>query len=514
MQILFVYPQYPNTFWSFKYALKLVSKKALYPPLGLLTVAAMLPGEWEKKFIDMNVTALSDGDIMWADYVFISAMDVQINSAREVIARCNQLGAKIVAGGPLFTTRHEEFSGVDHFVLGEAEVTLAPFLADLTKGCAKPIYASGERPEISNTPLPLWSLVDMKHYASMNIQYSRGCPFDCEFCDIVFLYGHLPRTKSSKQVVSELEAIYTRGWRGQILFVDDNFIGNKEKLKKEILPAIIKWSKGRKYPFYFMTQASINLAGDEELMQLMTEAGFNKVFIGIESPNEESLEECNKFNNTRRDLVDSVKRIQNHGLEVQGGFIVGFDSDPPSIFEQQIDFVQKSGIVTAMINILNAPHGTKLYQRLKTENRLLSESSGNTTDGSLNFVHRMDSESLINGYRQVLNTIYSPMSYYERVHTFYEQYRPQIKSTPKIQFISIVWLFKSLWFLGVVENGRKYFWKLIISTLIKYPRFLMMSIRFSIYRLHFYKLTQELYEVETHAPVIQLPEELLEKAHA
>src|SRR3990172_1490944 len=236
MQIFFVYPQYPNTFWSFKYALKLVSKKALYPPLGLLTVAAMLPGEWEKKFIDMNVTALSDGDMMWADYVFISAMDVQINSAREVIARCNQLGAKIVSGGPLFTTRHEEFSGVDHFVLGEAEVTLAPFLADLTKGCAKPIYASGERPEISNTPLPLWSLVDMKHYASMNIQYSRGCPFDCEFCDIVFLYGHLPRTKSSKQVVSELEAIYTRGWRGQILFVDDNFIGNKEKLKKEILP--------------------------------------------------------------------------------------------------------------------------------------------------------------------------------------------------------------------------------------------------------------------------------------
>ncbi|NLE09129.1 MAG: B12-binding domain-containing radical SAM protein, partial [Dehalococcoidales bacterium] len=317
MKILMVYPRYPDTFWSFKHALKFVSKKAAFPPLGLLTVAAMLPETWTKKLIDMNVERLNDSDIEWADYVFISAMSVQTKSVHDVIARCREAGTKIVAGGPLFTTGHHEFEGVDHFVLGEAEVNLAPFIADLEKGQAKPLYESNERPDISCTPVPMWSLINMKNYSSMNIQYSRGCPFDCEFCDIVLLNGHLPRTKSKEQFIAEFDALYTHGWRGGVFVVDDNFIGNKKKLKAEILPAIIEWGKTVKYPFALNTEASINLADDEDLMRLMVEAGFDVVFIGIETPNEESLVECAKYQNQNRSLVDSVKKLQQFGMEVQ-----------------------------------------------------------------------------------------------------------------------------------------------------------------------------------------------------
>jgi len=318
LKILLVYPQYPDTFWSFKHALKFVSKKASLPPLGLLTVASMLPGEWQKRLVDMNVTRLTDEDIDWADYVFISAMTVQRDSVKEVITRCNKLGTEIVAGGPLFTTGYEEFDGIDYFVLDEAEVTLPPFLEDLEKGYARHIYTSKERPDINTTPIPLWSLINMKKYASMSLQYSRGCPFNCEFCDIIILNGNRPRTKDKGRVLAELDALYSHGWRSGLFIVDDNFIGNKKKLKSETLPAVINWSKEKKYPFALSTEASINLADDEELMQLMVEAGFNTVFVGIETPNEESLVECNKSQNQNRDLVASVKKIQNHGLEVQG----------------------------------------------------------------------------------------------------------------------------------------------------------------------------------------------------
>jgi len=291
LKILLVYPQHPDTFWSFKHALKLASIKAGSPPLGLLTIAAMLPGEWQKKLVDMNVTRLTDGDINWADYLFISAMVVQQNSVKEVITRCKKLNTKIVAGGPLFTTGYEEFDEVDHLVLKEAEITLPPFLEDLEEGCARHIYTSSKRPDISKTPIPLWSLINMKNYSKMNIQYSRGCPFNCEFCDIIILNGNKPRTKDKDQLLAELDALYQQGWRGGVFIVDDNFIGNKRKLKSEILPALIEWMKRRKYPFTLSTEASINLADDEELMKLMVDAGFRGVFIGIETPNEESLVE-------------------------------------------------------------------------------------------------------------------------------------------------------------------------------------------------------------------------------
>ena len=472
--------------------MKLVSKKANFPPLGLLTIAAMLPGEWEKRLVDMNVSALSDEDIKWADYVFVSAMVVQSDSAREVFALCNRLNTKVVAGGPLFTTGYDEFDGVDHFVLGEAEATLPHFLADLVRGCPQQIYSSDERPDITNTPVPLWSLINMKHYSAMSIQYSRGCPFDCGFCDIVVLNGHKPRTKDRQQVVDELEALYRHGWRGSVFMVDDNFIGNKRKLKIETLPTIIQWSREKKYPFTFFTEASINLADDEQLMELMVEAGFNRVFIGIETPNVDGLVECNKLQNINRDLAASVKKIQNHGFEVQGGFILGFDSDPISIFRSQIDFIQKTGIVTAMVGLLNAPRGTKLYQRLKQENRLLKDMSGDNTDFSINFITKMNYETLINGYKNVLDTIYSPRYYCERVIAFLKEYRPRkTAGISQLRFYHIASLIKSLWFLGIMDKGRWHFWRLLISTLLKYPRRFPLSIGLSVSGFHFRKVTKD-----------------------
>src|SRR3989339_950212 len=399
MNILLVYPLYPDTFWSFKHALKFVSKKASFPPLGLLTVAALLPKDWCKKLIDMNANKLTDDDILWADFVFISAMSIQSESANQVIDRCKKLNAKIVAGGPLFTSSSEYYQNIDHLVLNEAEITLPQFLHDLNEGTPKHIYTSEEWADITTTPLPVWDLVSMDTYTSMNVQYSRGCPFDCDFCDITVLYGRRPRTKTKDQVIAELDALYFTGWRGPLFFVDDNFIGNKLKLKKEILPAIAEWTERRKNPFYFNTEVSINLADDDTMMQLMVKAGFEAVFIGIESPNEESLIECNKIQNRNRDLIESVKKIQESGLEVQGGFIVGFDNDHPKIFEELTNFIQQSGIVTAMVGLLNAPKGTKLQKRLQNEGRMIKDFTGNNTDFTINFIPMMDSEKLLDGYK-------------------------------------------------------------------------------------------------------------------
>ena len=492
MKILLVYPQYPDTFWSFKHALKLVSKKAAYPPLGLLTVAAMLPEEWEKKLIDMNVSSLTDEDLEWADYVFISAMVVQRLSVKSVISRCRRMNTKVVAGGPLFTTGHEEFDGVDYFVLGEAEATLMPFLEDLENGRARHIYMADGWPDITKTPIPLWSMINIRKYASMNIQYSRGCPLNCEFCDIIILNGHKPRTKDKVQMLAELDAVYNKGWRGSVFIVDDNFIGNKKKLKTEILPAMAEWMRGKKNPFSFFTEGSINLADDEKLMQLMAEAGFSRVFVGIETPNEDSLAECNKFTNKNRDLVASVKKIQNHGLEVQGGFIVGFDNDPLSIFRSQINFIQRSGIVTAMVGLLNAPRGTALYHRLKEENRLLSDMSGDNMDFSINFIPKMDPITLINGYKYILNTIYSPKHFYERIWIFLKEFNSQkSKRGHYFHYHQFVGFIRSIWFLGIREKGRRYYWKFFISTLLKYPRCFPLSMSLAVYGFHFRKVVSK-----------------------
>lgn len=490
MNILLVYPMYPDTFWSFKHALKFVSKKACFPPLGLLTIASMLPMDWNRKLVDMNTENLREKDILWADYVFISAMSIQSESVHEVIDRCEDADVKIVAGGPLFTSSYEKYKNVDHLILNEAEITLPQFLHDLSNGSPKHIYTTENWADITTTPLPQWDLVTLKNYSSMNLQYSRGCPYDCDFCDITVLYGRVPRTKTRAQVLAELDALYNTGWRGPVFFVDDNFIGNKTKLKREILPAILDWNRSRNYPFYFNTEASINLADDEDLMRLMTLSGFDSVFIGIESPNKESLIECNKTQNSSRDLIESVKKIQSGGLEVQGGFIVGFDHDHPKIFEELTNFIQESGIVTAMVGILNAPKGTKLQKRLSLEGRLLKDFTGNNTDFTINFIPQMNRKVLMDGYKKMVRTLYSPKYFYERTMNFLKDYTPQTQKVFRFNRNYTLAFFRSIVKLGVLGEERLYYWKLFFWTLFRKPQLFSLAILFTIYGFHFKKIAR------------------------
>ena len=483
MKILLVYPEFPDTFWSFKYALKFIRKKAGAPPLGLLTVAAMLPSEWEKRLVDLNVADLMERDLKWADYVFVSAMVVQNESVQAIIKRCKAANVKVVAGGPLFTMEHEQFPDVDYFVLNEAEETLALFLSDLEQGQARRVYASAEFPDIHQTPVPLWQLADLRYYDTVGIQFSRGCPFNCDFCNVTSLLGHRPRTKTAAQIIAELDSLYALGWRKNIFFVDDNFIGNKKYLKTEVLPALIEWRKG-KTGMPFSTEVSINLVDDSVLLKLMVQAGFDTVFVGIETPNEGSLTECSKTQNKGRDLVESVKLLQRAGLQVQGGFIVGFDNDPPSIFQQQIDFIQKSGIVTAMVGLLQAPPGTRLYERLEQEGRLVNESSGDNVDGSTNIIPKMGLKLLREGYRKILSQIYAPKLYYERVLTFLREYQPpKIKVQLEPQYFLALW--RSIYQLGICGVERVQYWRLFFWTLFHRPRLFPLAITFAIYGFHF-----------------------------
>ena len=483
MNVLLVYPEFPDTFWSFKHALKFIHKKASVPPLGLLTVAAMLPSGWAKRLVDLNIRKLTEMDLAWADYAFVSAMVVQKPSAHQVIRRCKEAGVKVVAGGPLFTNEYEEFPLVDHFVLNEAEVTLAPFLEDLERGEARRVYTSRVFPDIQSTPAPMWELADLKRYASMAIQYSRGCPFDCEFCNITSLYGHRPRVKAADQILRELDGLYQLGWRESVFFVDDNLMGNKRDLKTNLLPALIEWRKG-KTGLPFNTEISINLADDDGLMEAMAQAGFDTVFIGVETPDDCSLVECNKKQNQNRDLVEDVKRIQRAGLQVQGGFIIGFDSDTPSIFQRQIDFIQKSGIVTAMVGLLQAPIGTRLYQRLAGEGRLLGVTSGDNVDGTTNIIPKMNLEVLQKGYRSVVDYLYAPKNYYARVKTFLREYKPPRITIPlDINYVQA--FFRSILRLGILGKERIHYWNLFLWTLFRRPRLFPLAITLAIYGYHF-----------------------------
>jgi radical SAM superfamily enzyme YgiQ (UPF0313 family) len=489
MNALLVYPEFPDTFWSFKHALRFVGKKASSPPLGLITVAAMLPGDWNLRLVDINVTPLSAQDIDWADYILISAMAVQRSSAEQVITRAHQAGKKTIAGGPLFTSEPESFDDVDYLVLNEAEITLPQFLADLEAGQPKHVYTTDEHPDLSLTPVPRWDLINLKSYDSLSIQFSRGCPFNCDFCNVTALLGHRPRTKTAEQIIAELDLMYTLGWRRNVFFVDDNFIGNKKVLRESVLPALIEWRQG-KTGFNFITEASINLADDAELMQMMSRAGFVSVFVGIETPSEESLAECHKVQNKGRNLVDSVKRLQHNGLQVMGGFIVGFDSDTTSIFQRQIDFIQKSGIVTAMVGLLQAPYGTELYRRLASENRILRGMSGDNADGLTNIIPKMDLSVLQHGYTQILTEIYSPKPFYKRIRNFLEEYRP-MNSPVHIELQEILAFFRSIYWLGIRGHERREYWRLFFWALFKQPQKFAMAITFSIYGYHFWRVLEQ-----------------------
>ena len=486
MNVLLLYPEFPDTFWSFKHALKFIRKRASLPPLGLLTVAAMLPRAWNKRLVDTNVRTLRDKDLAWADLVCIGAMIAQRESVERLIFRCRAAGKTILAGGPLFTSAHDEFPDVQHFVLNEAEVTLPEFLRDFERGCARRVYATAEFADLSRTPVPLWALADLPRYASMSIQFSRGCPFDCEFCDVTAKFGHRARTKSVAQIIAELDEIYRLGWRDQIFFVDDNLIGNKRALKSELLPALIEWQRQHRRGLPFYTEASINLADDEGLMQLMVDAGFDGVFVGIETPDEASLVECNKRQNQKRDLIADVKRMQRAGLQVQGGFIVGFDNDTPAIFQRQMEFIQNSGIVTAMVGLLNALPDTRLHARMRREGRLLGHTTGNNVDGTINFVPRMNADALREGYKSILRRIYAPSPYYQRVRTFLREYR-RPRFVASLNWRNAWALGYSSFRLGVVGRERVHYWRLLLWTLFHRPALLQLAVTLAIYGHHFRK---------------------------
>lgn len=490
MRILLAYPSYPDTFWSFKHVLRFISKAAAYPPLGLLTVAAMLPEEWDKRLVDCNVEELRDEDIAWADMVFIGAMLVQKDGALEIIRRCKEAGKRVVAGGPAFSSSPHLFPGVDHFVLNEAEITLPLFLRDLEAGRPQAVYASEEKPDITKTPAPMWSLIDFRRYATMAVQFSRGCPFNCEFCDIIVMNGRVPRTKTPAQMLRELDALWDAGWRGSVFVVDDNFIGNKDKVK-QLLPEIIAWQKKRRHPFQFLTEASVNLAQDETLMLLMSMANFHKVFLGIESPSPESLKECSKHQNTALDLTRAVEAIHAHGMQVMGGFIVGFDSDQESIFEAQLGFIQKVGVVTAMVGVLNALPGTRLWHRLKAEDRLLADTSGENTDGSINFIPKMGMDTLMQGYKNLVASLYSPKHYYPRIHTFLRNYKPTART--RLTLIDLLAFARSMWTIGLRSRARWHYWRLVLKTGLTHFRTLPIAVELAIYGLHFEKCARRMF---------------------
>jgi radical SAM superfamily enzyme YgiQ (UPF0313 family) len=490
MKILLVYPETPDTFWSFKHVLRFISKRAAFPPLGLLTIAAMLPGDWELRLVDTNVERLKDDDLRWADYVMISAMIVHKESVNEIVGRCRKLSKAIIAGGPLFTTGHAAFPQIQHFVLGEAEEIISQLIEDMKMGTLRHSYQAAGRPDITRVPVPRYDLINFRHYATMAVQFSRGCPYDCEFCDIIVMNGRVPRTKSPAQLVNELEALRTRGWKDTVFIVDDNFIGNK-KLTKALLREMISWRSRVQAEMGFFTEASVNLADDTELCELMVQAGFKKVFLGIETPSAESLEECRKLQNRGRDLVETVKSLQRFGLEVMGGFIIGFDNDQHDIFRRQFEFIQRSGVVSAMVGLLTALPETRLYRRLLKEGRIETETTGNNTEAVLNFKPKLNREFLVSGYRDLMKKLYEPRTYYQRIRTFLKDYRP---SGPhlRLSWCDVQAFLKSFWLLGIWYRGRTAYWRFFWSTLLRRPRQFRSAIELAIIGCHFRRVASRL----------------------
>lgn len=498
MKVLLAYPEFPDTFWSYTHALSFVGKKAVLPPLGLLTVAAMLPDAWEKRLVDLNVAPLTDELLNWADYVFVSAMGAQRSAAQALVRRCKAAGKRIVAGGPLFTADEAFFDEVDHFILNEAELTLPPFLADLNAGTPKRFYRSGAYADLSTSPAPLWSLVDLSGYSTMGLQTSRGCPFACDFCSVTAMLGRQPRGKSVDQILAELDSLKAAGWRGPIFFVDDNFIGRRDAVSRELLPALIRWQSTHS-PTTLLTQVSIDLADSPELVTQMCRAGFDLVFIGIETPDAESLGECGKRQNRNRDMIQSVKMLQRAGLEVQGGFIVGFDHDTPSIFQRQIDFIQQAGIVTAMMGLLQALTGTKLYHRLKAENRLVGGSTGDNVDGTTNIIPAMGAQALSEGYARLLRGLYSPQPYYQRLRTFLREYQPPQIQLP-VDAAHFRAFLRSLVRLGVLGRERWQYWRLLAWTLLHRPRHLSTAVRLAICGHHYMVICRQMLDSRGATP--------------
>lgn len=487
MNVLLVYPEYPPTYWSFRFAVPFQRRKAAYPPLGLLTIAPFLPKDWNKRLIDLNTEPLRDEHLQWADIVMISAMIVQKASASDVIQRARKMGKRIVAGGPLWAKDKNPDLDVDHVIEGESEYLLPEFLKELKAGCAQKVYSSEQMPSLEDTPLPDFDLIRLKNYSSMLLQFSRGCPFNCEFCDIIEIFGRRSRCKSNEQFLTELDLLYSKGWRGSVFIVDDNFIGNKTVIRN-LLPHLIEWQQKHRYPFNFFTEASVNLARETDMIEGMVEAGFRKVFLGIETPVEESLKQTQKMQNTTMDLIESVRKIQQSGLEVLSGFIVGFDSDPPDVFHRVTEFIRNAAIPVSMVGLLSALPGTQLARRLLREGRLLAESNGNNTSIDLNFVPTMSAHKLIEGYKNILATIYEPREYYERVLEFLSHYKPRIRQ--RLNAEDFLAFCMSILKQGIQGRDRIAYWKFLIQAYRRNAAAFSEAVTLAIMGYHFQKVTE------------------------
>jgi len=471
------------------------------PPLGLLTVAGIFPEEYPLKVVDMNVHSLTDEHLEWADLVFTSTMIVQQDSLKEVVQLCNQARIPVIAGGPHPTSYYEDLEGVDHLILDEVEDTLLDFLRDLEQGTTQRIYRAPEKPNVSRSPLPRYDLIDLDEYASMALQFSRGCPFDCEFCDITKLFGRKPRTKTNDQILAEFDLLYGLGWRGSLFLVDDNFIGNK-RAALSLLTDVARWQKERDYPFSLFTEASVNLVRLEPLMDAMIDSGFTTVFLGIETPNPEALLKTKKKQNTRTGeenyLMNAVRTIQQKGMEVMGGFILGLDGDNEDAFDSQIEFIQESGIPMAMVGLLTALKGTDLYHRLQREGRLLKESTGNNLSITLNFETEMDRKVLIEGYKRVLTTIYDPTlkNYFERCWSLLKNLKFTEHTVRKFGKTEMMAVAKSIKRQLFSRQGPGYF-RFLVRVFRYNPRLLPEAVRLAIMGYHFEKITSQ--QIAVHA---------------
>ncbi len=486
MKVLLIYPEFPDTFWSFKHALPFQGKRSAFPPLGLLTISAMLPKPWQKRLVDLNVQRLKDSDLDWADVVFLSGMLVQGPSMRGVIARAKERGKRTVVGGPIVSAHDPAIAQADHLVEGEAEELISQLAEDLERGTPKEHYVDPQVVDVTRVPLPDMHLARLGRYSSMSLQFSRGCPFTCEFCDIIEIYGRRPRTKTPDQVCAELDQLHRLGWRGSVFMVDDNFIGNKKSVKA-LLPRLVEWMHDHKFPFTLYTEASLNLAEDEEMLALMREAHFTRVFLGIETPVAESLKETTKFQNLRKDLLESVRLIQAYGMEVMAGFIVGFDNDPLDVFDRQIEFIRQAAIPLSMVGLLTALPNTQLWRRLKAEGRLLKSSLGNNTLADLNFIPRMDTQVLLDGYQRILQTIYNPREYFQRASAFLSQLGKGSRSP--LVFSDVVALGRSLFRQGLLSNYRGEYWKFLAQSLRRHRHHFSKAITLAIMGHHFFELT-------------------------
>ena len=470
IKVLMVWPRFPASFWSLGEVMEIVPERSLVPPLGLITVAALCPRQWKIRLVDLAFEELSDEDLLWANLVMVSAMGVQREGVRQTLERASKLNRRTMIGGPYASSEpYALLPLADHVVVGEPDEIFQGIATDLEGGSARRLYRVAEKPDVTRTPVPRFDLLALNKYSFMSVQFSRGCPFTCEFCDIITLYGRRPRTKSPAQLIGELDALLQLGWRKEVFIVDDNFIGN-HKAALELACELERWQRCNRYPFGFFTEASIDLASRPGLLDAMVKANFCRVFIGIESPSAESLKEAKKFQNLRRDPLDSIRLIQQHGLWVMGGFIVGFDSDPPDIFDRQIEFVERAGIPWAMTGLLQAPPTTPLYDRMKREGRLVQESSEPSNFSPPNFRTVLPLPELLAGTKRMLLTLYDPRRFYERVFDSLERW--QLQPEQKTPALSLLYLlrvmFKSVWRQGVLSGYRRAYWRFLRRLMIRW----------------------------------------------